>query len=90
MITDEEYQMKNLERIFTDGALSPVFKRNQKYPIDGGVARIAYGDVTDYKYVISNCKDFSDEFEYFWSEDADIIAEYKSVEELVDDGWRLD
>ena len=56
MITDEEYQMKNLERIFTDGALSPVFKRNPKYPIDGGVARIAYGDVTDYKYVISNSK----------------------------------
>ena len=90
MITDKEYQFKNLERIFTDGALSPAFKRNPKYPIGGGVARIAYGDVTDFKYVIRNCKDLSDEYNYFWSEDTDIIAEYKSIEDLVDDGWRLD
>ena len=26
----------------------------------------------------------------FWSEDTDIIIEYNSIEELVDDGWRLD
>ena len=90
MITDKEYQFKNLERIFTDGALSPAFKRNSKYPIGGGVARIGYGDVTDFKYVIRNCKDLSDEYNYFWSEDTDIIAEYKSIEDLVDDGWRLD
>ena len=90
MLTDNEYQIKNLEKIFTDGALSPVFKRNPKYPIDDGVARIAYRDVMDFKYVIRNCKDFSDESKYLWSEDADIIVEYKCIEDLVDDGWRLD
>jgi len=87
MTTDKEYQIQNLERIFNDGALSPIFKHNPKYPVEG-VARIAYGDVMDYKIVIRNEKDFSGNS--FWSENADIIAEYKSIEDLVDDGWRLD
>jgi hypothetical protein len=87
MITDKEYQIENLERIFKDGALSPVFKRNPKYPVDG-ISRIAYDDVMNYKCIIRHDKDFKDNS--FWSEDADIIIEYKSIEDLVDDGWRLD
>ena len=88
MFNDKEYQIENLERIFNDGALSPVFKWNPKYPVDGE-PRIAYRDVMNYKYILRNCKE-SLNFNAFWSEEADIIVEYKSIEELVDDGWRLD
>ena len=88
MMTDTAYQTTNIERIFNDGALSPVFKHNPKFPIDGGVPRIAYNDVMDYKCIIRHDKAFNDNS--FWSEDADIIIEYNSIEELVEDGWRLD
>lgn len=87
MTSDREYQIKNLEKITNDAALSPIFKRNPKYPVEG-VARISYSDIMDYKFVIRNDKDFSDNS--CWSEDADIIVEYKCIEDLVDDGWRLD
>lgn len=87
MITDKEYQTINLERIFNDGALSPMFKSNPKYPVEG-VSRIAYSDIMDHKYVIRHDKDSSDNS--FWSEDAEILVEYKSIKYLVDDGWRLD
>jgi hypothetical protein len=88
MITDKEYQIQNLSRIFNDGALSPVFKENPKYPVNG-VPRISYDDVMDYKFIIRNDKDFSSNS--FWSEDdVEMIFDYKNIEELVDDGWRLD
>lgn len=87
MTADREYQLINLEKIFHDGALSPVFKRNPKYSNDG-VPRIAYSDVMDNKYIIR----FDGEFDgnSFWSEDTKILVEYDSIEDLVDDGWRLD
>ncbi len=88
MISDKEYQAKNLERIFSDGALSPVLKRNPKYPIEEGVPRIVYSDIMDYKFIIRHDKNFSGNS--FWSEDADVIVTYNSIEELVNDGWRLD
>jgi hypothetical protein len=87
MTTDKEYQIQNLERIFNDGALSPVFKGNPKYPVKG-VSRISYDDVMNYKLIIRHDNDFSSNS--FWSEDAEIMVEYKNIEELVDDGWRLD
>lgn len=87
MITDREYQITNLKRIFNDGTLSPVFKANPKYPV-AGIPRIAYSDVMNYKCIIRHDKDCS--FNSFWSEETDIIVEYKSIEDLVDDGWRLD
>jgi len=88
MSSDKEYQVEDLERIFTGATLSPVFRHNPKYPIKGGIARIAYNDIMDYKFIIRHDKNFNGNS--FWSEDADVIAEYKSIEELVDDGWRLD
>ena len=89
MITDREYQIENLKRIFNDGALSPAFHPNQKYQVKGrGIIRIAYGDVMDYKYIIRYDKSFSSNS--YWNENAEVIAEYESIENLVDDGWRLD
>jgi len=88
MISDKEYQANNLEGIFSGGALSPIFRRNPKFPIEEGVPRIAYKDIMDNKFIIRHDKNFSDNS--FWNEDADVIVKYNSIEELVDDGWRLD
>lgn len=88
MTDDKKYQLKNLEKIFSEGKLSPVFKRNPNFPIKEGVARIAYSDVMDFKYVIRSDTDFS--CDPFWSEDTEVIAEYYNLQAMVDDGWRLD
>ena len=88
MISDKEYQAKNLERIFSNGSLSPVFKQNPKYPIKYGVPRIAYSDIMNYKFMIRHNKNFSENS--FWNEDAEVIVSYNSIEELVNEGWRLD
>ena len=88
MIDDKEYQIKNLEEIISKGKLSPVFKRNSKFPMNEGIARIAYSDVMDFKCIIRSDTGISGNA--FWSEDAEIIAEYDNLQALVDDGWRLD
>ncbi len=88
MTDDKERQIKNLEKIFSEGKWSPVFKRNSKFPIKEGIARIAYSDVMDFKYVIRSDTAFSGNA--FWSEDTEILAKYDSLQALVDDGWRLD
>lgn len=88
-MTDREFQIGNLQRIFATASLSPVFKHNPKYKVDG-VPRIAYVDIMDYRYVI-RCDSGFPKSGAFWSgEDAPVVAQYRSIEELVDDGWRLD
>lgn len=87
MITDKEYQIKNLEKIFNDACFSPAFHQHEKYPIEG-LPRISYDDVMNYKYIIRNDRDRSGNT--CWSKNSDMIVEYQSIEDLVDDGWRLD
>jgi hypothetical protein len=87
MKTDQEYQLFNLERIIDGGVGSPVFKPNAKFPVEG-LARIAYSDVMDRKYVIRDTG--THDLNSCWNEKTKVIAEYRSMEALVDDGWRLD
>jgi hypothetical protein len=82
-------QIHNLKRIFDTASMAPVFKGNPKYTVNG-VARIAYDDIMGEKYII-RCDNSFPESGSFWSdEDATIIAQYNSIAELVEDGWRLD
>jgi hypothetical protein len=88
MASDRDYQIENLKRIFADASSSPVFKGNDKYPTEG-VPRIAYSDVMDFKYNIRVDTEF-DAGPSFWDEKTPVIVKYTSIEDLVDDGWRLD
>lgn len=88
-MNDREYQIANLNRIFSEASLSPVFKDNQKFKTDG-VARIAYDDITANKCIIRADIAFPNSGGFWSGWDAAIIAQYGSIEELVDDGWRLD
>lgn len=88
---DKEYQKKNLEAIYSAGSMAPVFKRNPKHCIEkfeGLTPYISYDDVMSYKFII-RCRP-TGEHNSFDSEEREIIAEYDSIENLVNDGWRLD
>jgi hypothetical protein len=85
--SDFEYQKRNLEAIYSAASLAPVFKENTKFCINqfaGLMPYIAYGDVMANKYVIRAGSDYNDK-----SETNSVIVEYDSIDELVNDGWRL-
>lgn len=88
METSKQRQIRHLERIFSEGSLSPIFRPNDKHETKG-VPRIAYSDVMGRKYAIRDA-DNSEIRNGFWDQKARIVAEYKSIEDLVNDGWTLD
>ncbi len=82
------YQIKNLDTIYADASMAPVFRSNAKYCVGqfaGLTPYISYGDIMGYKFVIRATSDFEDK-----SDTNPVIIEYESIEELVNDGWRLD
>ena len=93
--TDREFQLQNLYHISAHANYAPVFRDNPKYPIKSGCVRIAHGDLMAYRWILRRHKnirgDLMDAKNIFWdNQDAEIIAQYPSMEALVDDGWRLD
>ena len=90
-MNDLDYQKKNLEVIFRDASLAPVFKQNAKYYI-GELSNltpyISYDDVMRNKFIIRG-RPVSESGAYY-NEKKVIIAEYDSIVDLVSDGWRLD
>lgn len=85
---ERNYQRKNLEEIYFEASLAPIFKSNAKYCVGQFAERtpyIAYGDVMNFKFIIRATDDYNNK-----SESNPIIVEYESIEELVIDGWRLD
>jgi hypothetical protein len=88
---DTEYQKRNLEAIYRGANLAPAFKLNPNYCIGdfaGLTPYISYDDVMNYKFIIRARP--RDVFNHFDNEKREIIAEYDSIDSLVNDGWRLD
>lgn len=90
----EEVRRKQLRKQFEDAFLSGrslYLKRNEKfgkyaYPV------IIYDDVINYRCVIRNF-DFAFGSDYsspIYNEKTKPIARYKTIDELIKDGWRLD
>lgn len=91
-MTDKEFQLSSLEMIFRDATLAPVFKHNPKYDRQGFAALtpyIAYDDVMEYRYIVRG-RPLSVPIDHYDNEKRQVIAEYDTVEALVEDGWRLD
>jgi hypothetical protein len=88
---DKSYQKRNLEEIFGFATLAPVFHKHHKYSI-GKFAEmtpyINYNDVMKYKYIIRAKP--ANSLNVFDTEEREIIVEYKHLDELINDGWRLD
>ncbi len=89
VMNDREYQISQLQRIFSTASLAPVFKKNEKYTVDG-VPRITYDDIMNYRCIIRCDKGFPKSGMFWSDEEAFVVAEYNSITELVDDGWRVD
>lgn len=86
---DRSYQIRNMQEVLDRSLMAPVFKTNPKYKVDGA-PRIDYNDVMNNRYIIKSDTDFPNSGSYWCDAEAKIIAQYKSIEEMVDDGWRLD
>lgn len=88
---DKDYQKKNLERIFKDASLAPVFRPNRKYCVEKFAQitpYIAYSDVMNYKCIIRARP--NGVFNSFDDEEREVIVTYYDLDALVNDGWRLD
>ncbi len=91
----KDHQLKMLQEVFDKWIPpTPAFKPNHEGVPKDTVPYISASDVHDYKYnirVISSDVFFSnDDNNYEKLENGEIIAHYDSLEELVEDGWKLD
>ncbi len=86
----KKQQLEWLQKIFeTWMPPKPAFKPYHESVPEGMVPYISVSDVHDYKYNIRvvPVEDFDS---YEKTEAGKIIAHYESLEDLVEDGWRLD
>lgn len=95
MDANKERQLRFLQEIFEKWMpQTPAFKRNHQGVPKGMVPYICCSDVHDYNYRIRviPVSDFLSDGEdrYEKLENGEIIAEYNSPEDLVEDGWQLD
>jgi len=63
-----------------------VLKQNKKYSNYDGIPYISWGDAIAYRYRIKVTPDINK----IGLDECQIIIEYKSIEELVLDGWEID
>lgn len=88
---DKSFQKRNLEKIFIEAMLAPVFHKHPKYNVgifSEMTPYINYSDVMKYNYIIRAKP--SNSHNAFDIEDSEIIMEYSNLDDLVNDGWRLD
>ena len=90
-MNDKSFQKKSLEAIFIKPTYAPLFKSNPQYCVNQFshlTPYISYNDIINNKFIIrgspvgaNNMKD---------SKQREIIIEYGNIDELVNDGWKLD
>ncbi len=88
---NKNHQKKRLISIFKEAAFAPIFKHHPTYCIDRFAELtpyISYDDVVDNKFSIRGCPIGSGNS--FDSGEREIIIEYATIDELLDDGWQLD
>lgn len=84
-MNDKEYQLKTLDQVFMDAVYPIVFKNNPKYDIGQNTAFIALSDIMNLNYILRKSKSYDDK-----SDQNEIIVQYNSLQDIVEDGWRLD
>ena len=87
---DKDFQKKSIESIFRTASFAPLFKPNPKYCLDQFAELTPYISYTDIKnnwIFIRGCpigvRNSQD------SGKREVIIAYTTIEELVEDGWRL-
>jgi len=87
---DKDFQKKCIESIFRTAPFAPLFKPNPKYCLDQFAELtpyISYSDIKNNRIFIRGCpigvRNSQD------SGKREVIIAYTTIEELVEDGWRL-
>lgn len=84
----ETKQKEILESYYNDATLAPIFKKNPKYCVNEFadlIPFIAYDDIMNYSFIIRGTQSIDNK-----SETNPVIVEYKSIDEIINDGWRLE
>ena len=88
---DRDNQLRDLRAIFDGALLAPKFKHSKKYNTksDEGCPFIRYSDIKEHRYIIRRGgRNFY--MDSLCDKETEVIAIYGSLEQLIDDGWRLD
>ena len=82
---------KRLEEIYISPSFAPILQKNPKYCVDQFAEftpYISFKDVLNSKFLIRGCPIGSGNA--VDDGNRDVIIEYSSIDELLDDGWRLE
>ena len=90
---DIQREIKLFKQVYDDAMYAPLLRWNIKFKtaqLNGMTPYICINDICNYKYVVSAIPD--EEVTMMLQERfrRNVIAEYNSLEEMVEDGWRLD
>lgn len=90
---DIQREIRRFKEVYDDAKYAPLLRWNMKFKtkdFDGMIPYICIKDICDYKYVVCAIPD--EEVTMMLQEFSrrEVIAEYNSIEEMVEDGWILD
>lgn len=88
---DKDHQKKRLESILREASFAPIFKRHPKHCIDRFAELtpyISFNDIIINRFLIRGCP--IGPGNSFDSGQREIIIEYATIDELLEDGWQLD
>ncbi len=94
-MTNQEIKRQSelFKKHYDEPMFSPLLKWNDKYKtpeLEGYTPIIAINDLVKYNYVVCAIPNEKVEFMLMQLNRTDkVIAEYKSLEEMVEDGWRM-
>ena len=96
---DIQREIRLISEVYEDAKYAPLLRWNLKFKtkqFDGMTPYICLNDICHHKYVVCAIpdRDVDKMFqEYGMLQEfsrREVIAEYNSIEEMVEDGWRLD
>ncbi len=90
---DIQREIELLKEVYDDAMYAPLLRWNMKFKIkefDGMTPYICIKDICDYKYVVCAIPDENVTMMLQEFSRREVIAEYNSIEEMVEDGWQLD
>ncbi len=95
---DIQREIRLISEVYEEAMYAPLLRWNLKFKtkeFDGMTPYISIKDICDYKYVVCAIPDEElieklHKGPLYEMNRRKVISEYKSIEEMVEDGWRLD
>lgn len=90
---DFEREVRLFKKVYDDALYAPLVRWNPKYEkeeYNGMTPYICIDDIVNYKYVVCAIPDNEVTSKLQEYNRRVVIAEYNSIEEMVNDGWILD